>query len=382
MFIVAEMPLADLRSFTPRARSRLDVPDWTKDDLGNVFMRGFGRVALRNLSGLGLVGERIVADFDQAARFRSALVYMQPGWEQSIPIKPWFRRFYFDGVCAGRFEFGFLVQDDDEAVVFKEGVTSSYDSREIAGQIEGIPLLVRGPDLPEQEVLLAEACEPLGMAYLGATTRRAVLRELPLAETFAREVAVGPLSVHLRIANGRPIRSSRDCRQIASGPGMGLFVTTAKGSARRNGVVVQLSNSPSLEEGAGERAARVLFSHLNALIFSLDRALVLEKSGEASFRRAALLQAIKDGIRRLRNFAPTGPMSDTDGDFSVAVQTFAMAYEGRIDQLVGRLQGLADELSKPRTVRRVIAYLQSLVELAITTGAKAAAETAMKEPGQ
>jgi hypothetical protein len=96
MFIVAQFPLADLRSFTSSARSRLSVPDWTKDDPGNVFVRGFGRVAARNLSSFGIAGERAFADFDQAARFKQRIDYLQPGWRQHILIEPWFRRFYFD----------------------------------------------------------------------------------------------------------------------------------------------------------------------------------------------------------------------------------------------------------------------------------------------
>jgi hypothetical protein len=382
MFIVAQFPLADLRIFTPTARSRLSVPDWTMDDPGRVFMRGFGRVVPRNLSGLGITGERTFADFDQAARFRGPVAYLQPGWGQSIPIEPWFRRFYFDGVCAGRFEFGFLVREGYERLVFGKGLTSPYDPRAVAGLIERIPLFIRGSELPKQEAVLAEAGDALGLAYLAATTRRADLLEFPLAETLRRgEVAVGPLSVHLRISNGQPVVESRDNRQIATPSGKGLFLTTAKGSARRGGVVVQLSETSSIDEPGAERAVRVLFSHLNALIFALGQALVFEKEHGNGAIRASVVQVLGDAIQKLKSFTSIGPKDKNDDDFSGAVRTFASAYEGRIDELVMRLQRLADQLNKPGTVGKALAYLKSLLELVITTSIKAGVEAATKVPG-
>ena len=69
-----------------------------------------------------------------------------------------------------RFEVELLVEDDGVAVAFSDSVASPYDSHEIAGQIERILLPVRGPDLPKQKVLLAEVCEPVGMAYLVRTS--------------------------------------------------------------------------------------------------------------------------------------------------------------------------------------------------------------------
>jgi hypothetical protein len=383
MFILAHLPIADLRSLTPAARSRLSVPDWTQDDPGKAFMRGFGRVAARNLPSLGMAGERAFADFGQAARFRGPITYRQSGWPQAILIEPWFRRFYFDGVCAGRFEFGFLVRDDVEDNHFADGLAGPYDPRAIASEIARTRLLFRGADLPGQELRLAEAGDALGLAYLAATTRRAALDEFPLSETLGREVAVGRASIHVRIAGGKAIARSRDRRKIVTPAGKGLFLTVAAGSVRRGSVLVQLSDAASMDETDAERAVRVLFSHLNSLIYALGHCLRLfEQKHKINIDRTRILQVVKDALQKLRTFAPTGPTDSTDDGFAIAIQTFAKAYEGRLDELVDHLQHLAEDLNKPGSAARVLGYLQSLVELIITTGVKASIEAAVKATGR
>jgi len=84
-----------------------------------------------------------------------------------------------------RFEVELLVEDDGVAVAFSDSVASPYDSHEIAGQIERILLPVRGPDLPKQKVLLAEVCEPVGMAYLVAARHRNVVARHALLRAWA-----------------------------------------------------------------------------------------------------------------------------------------------------------------------------------------------------
>jgi hypothetical protein len=94
-----------------------------------------------------------VVDFDRVARFQGHLSYQQAGWAQSLPIKPWFRRFYYDGVIAGRFEFGFLVDEADETTILgAHGY--KYDIASLIAFLLKVPVMVRGFDLSEETLSL------------------------------------------------------------------------------------------------------------------------------------------------------------------------------------------------------------------------------------
>ena len=124
MFILVQLPLADLRPMIPGELGRVDGPDWTADDPGLSFVRGFGKMATRNSKGFGLFGERAFADFNHAARLRETLHYRQEGWPVSARVELRFRRLYFDGKLAGRFEYGFFIPDESEDYIV-EHVTDS-----------------------------------------------------------------------------------------------------------------------------------------------------------------------------------------------------------------------------------------------------------------
>src|SRR5271170_2306491 len=119
MFIIAQLPLADFRPLVRGGKGRLSVPDWTSDNLDSGFVRGFGKISPRNGSGLGLGGERSFADVNNALRF-DPVDFRQPGWNRPLPIALWFRRLFFDGQMAGRFEIGFMVPEDDLFFFFND----------------------------------------------------------------------------------------------------------------------------------------------------------------------------------------------------------------------------------------------------------------------
>jgi hypothetical protein len=103
MFIIAQLPLADFRPLINGGKGRLTVPDWPSDNLDSGFIRGFGKISARNASSLGLGGEHAFADFNNALRI-DRVQYQQPGWNRPLPIALWFRRLYYDGQMAGRFD--------------------------------------------------------------------------------------------------------------------------------------------------------------------------------------------------------------------------------------------------------------------------------------
>lgn len=373
MFAVAQLPMVDLRTLGPQQLGRLKVPDWNADDPGDVFIRGFGEVHTRISGGFpGARGERFYCDFNRAARIR-AKMYLEP--DREIELKPWFRRFYFDGLFCGRFEFGFLIQDEDE----KELFVNPYhiDALSLLRTIAELPVTIRGIDIPDEEVPMAESCKQLGLAYLSATTQRQALTQFPILETYGSYLRVGPLSLYFRLSNGLSLSPSRAWRMIAS-QGLGtLYVTTHKTSAGRFQAVVQESDSGALEESATERAVRVLFSYLNALFFAASHCV---NETEVHVSSDTLKSLLLDTIQRFQNFKATAPFDETDPNFTKALRVFSRVYGNRSEQMLARLKDLSDKMHKPSASKRFLLYLQKLFEESLQTAVEATVSGSFPKP--
>ncbi len=366
MFIVAQFPLSDLRSLAPHNRGRLPVPDWNADEIGDVFVRGFGAMATRNSGGVGgLVGERAFSDFNRAVRFEGPIYYRQPDWPKPILIKPWFRRLYFDGSIAGRFEFGFFVPDQEEYQVFIEGARNGYDIAAVGRTIAATPVVVRGVDLPPVATLLADAGDALAAAYATATTRRPALMQYPLAETLGLHIAVGPPTIYIRVSDERPSIVGRASRRIDLGEEGELYIAGVTNAARRVSLVAQTSPMGALDETGAERTIRVLFSHLNAFIFAASQLTRLDPAAGGGLSRDRLAEIGRDLLARLQRFAPTGPSDVSDQEFADGVRVFARAYAGRSDDLAAELETFIAEMRKPTRRRRTLGYAKDLLDIIV-----------------
>jgi hypothetical protein len=229
MFIIAQLPLADFRPLINGGKGRLSVPDWSSDDLGSGFVRGFGKISPRNGSGLGLGGERSFADVNNALRF-DRVEYRQPGWNRSLPVALWFRRLYYDGEMAGRFEIGFMVPEDDLLDRFKN---QAVEPPLIAQAILSTKVRVQSVDGSTRAATFANCSEALALAYLASTTRNDALSEFPIAETYGVEVSVGKPTLHIRVPLALQIQTSRDRRYLNAGGDPEFFITSAQGAQRR-----------------------------------------------------------------------------------------------------------------------------------------------------
>jgi hypothetical protein len=382
MFILLQLPLVDLRPLIPGERGRLQKPDWNADDPDGMFLRGFGKVVTRNSDAAGLLGERAFADFDNAVRFNFAdehLWYRQQGWEHPVTILPWFRRFYFDGLCAGRFEFGFLVMDETEGYVFGETGASPYLPGVLAKYIESIPVVVHTGDGRALPLRISEASEPLAMAYVAATSSLQALNEFPVAETCPTYVSVGPPTFQMRATRFGPIDVGRDRRLVALPDGRQITLTSVEGANRRNTIVLQESPGEALSEAPEERAVRVLFSHLNSLIYAISHYIQYENEGlKSQLSRAQLRAAVDRMIARLSEFVTLAPPTFTDEEFESAMQAFGRTYAGRVDNLFEQLSELAKSAHDRTSGEKVAEYGKALFELVLTTAVKAITETAAK----
>jgi hypothetical protein len=373
MFIVVQLPFADVRGLLADQAGRLARPDWTADDPGLTFIRGFGKMAARNDKSFGLHGERYFADFDNAVRLRKVLFLEQKGLPEPLEAELWFRRLYFDGGLAGRFEFGFIVLDRDERPLRGK----KLDPRIFAGQALASPVEVLTPGQTQGPMTTIGQCaEALGHAYLAATTRQDALARHPPGETYGQAVAIGPPLVHIRVSNGLRIDVGRDLSESKGTDGR-VFFTSATGSGGRNNVLVQLSKGGSQAESGEERATRVLFAHLHALMFAQSHFLQVRQGLDLK-DRVPLLESVNGMIQRLRSFKPTTPQQGNDEAFAGAISQWADRYTDRAENLAKSLDAIAADAAEPTAVQKGLGWMDAIFQLILKTSVEAAVKLAVK----
>jgi hypothetical protein len=183
--------------------------------------------------------------------------------------------------------------------------------------------------------------------------------------------------LHIRVPLGLQIQTSKDRRYLNAGGDTEFFITSARGSQIRNNVLVQASAHKVQEEAASERVTRVLFAHLNLLLFADSHFLKTGHSIAGLSERNVLRHAVAKMIDRFSQFTQLDP-GVADKEFAEGMRLFAKAYAGRIDEPVAKLQDLSAEWNKPTTLESCKRYFTGLVELITTTAVKTLVEAASK----
>ena len=373
MFIIAQLPLADFRPLIKGGKGRLSVPDWSSDNLDSGFVKGFGKISPRNSSGLGLAGERSFADVNNTLRF-DRLEFQQRGWNKPMPVALWFRRLYYDGEIAGRFEIGLMVPEDDLLYRFRD---QAVDPALIAEAILSTRVRIQSLDGSTHATAFANCSQALGLAYIASTTRNDALTEFPISETYGNEVFVGKPMLHIRVPLGLQIQTGRDRRYLNEGDEPEFFITSARGSETRNNVLVQASAYNIRDEPPTERVARVLFAHLNAVLFAHSQFLKTSTLIGGLNGRNVLRSAVAKMIDRYRRFAQVEG-SATDKQSAEGMRLFGRAYDGRIDELVTKLHELSGEWNKPTTLECFMLYFKGIQDLIVSTATKTIVEAAVR----
>jgi hypothetical protein len=373
MFIIAQLPLADFRPLIKGGKGRLTVPDWTSDNLESGFVKGFGKISPRNGSGLGLIGERSFADINNALRF-DRLEFQQQGWNKPLPVALWFRRLYYDGEMAGRFEIGLMVPEDELVFRFND---QAVDPALIAETILSTRVRIQSVDGSTRAEAFANCSEALGLAYLASTTRNDALAEFPITETYGEEVFVGKPTLHIRVPLGLKIQTSRDRRYLNDGDAPEFFITSARGSNARNNVLVQGSAHNIHEEPASERVTRVLFAHLDAVLFAHSQFVKAGRAIGGLNDRTVLRSTVTKMIERCGRFTQIDA-TVADKEFAEGMRLFGKAYAGRIDELVTKLEDLSVEWNMPTTLESCIHYFKGLQDLIVSTATKTIVDAAIK----
>lgn len=372
MFGLLQLPFADLRCLADDRFGRVPRPDWDVDNPGESFVRGFGKMSSRNATGYGLMGERGYVEFDHAVAFPTPVRHKQEGWPEAIPLLLWFRRMYFDGGIAGRFEYGFMADPKIEQAFFEAHPELRYDLAEVGRTINDAQVEVRSPDESRTETRLDKCGRALGRAYLAATTTKEGLKRYPPAELEGRFLVLGPSTIHLRVPVALPVLETDDRRPILETGDDCLFITSAAGCARRNTVVVQISPTTSRREPGDERARRVLFSHLNAMLFAHSTLVSVADDKEITRHRLRLRDLTEKMLKRFEHLKPASE-NPYEAEFARALAAFSLAHAGRVDELTERLQSLADQAAEQSRAGKVFSWGRSLFEQIMIKSAEAIA---------
>jgi hypothetical protein len=221
----------------------------------------------------------------------------------------------------------------------------------------------------------------LGKAYIAATTRKAALNSYPVSETYGTYIAVGRPIAFVRVSGGQPAaveRGSRKLTAVASGP---IYVSTCKGNKRDIQVLTQMSRFGVCDEPAEERLIRVLFSHINALIFAADRYLHAPRDGGDAVSRARLAELISETIRRLGKFDPDELEDAVDVQFAQGIRAFANAEAGRMESLLAKLEELRIEAMRPTTGKKMLDAGFNLVKWLTEISVRTAVEKSIRPDG-
>lgn len=376
MFIMLHFPFVDLRGIHEDRLGRSPRPDWRSDDPGQSFVRGFGGMSTRNAKAYGLVGERAYVEFEHALVFPEPGAHRQKGWSHGVPLRLWFRRLYFDGDISGRFEVGFNTDPKFETSI-DEGRWPPYDIPALARSVCDIPVEVRSSDGSVSTSSLERCGEALGLAYVAATTLNAARARYPAADLMGSAFKVGSPAIHVRAEARTQLALPVDRRNVAeSDDGGRMFLTSIAKAQRRNTMAVQISGGNGIET-ADERARRVLFTHLDAILHANDFLTSTMDAKSIARHRLELKDLTSRAVDRFGKMVVTAPKTDDEDAFTKALRTFSEEHAGRIDGIVGKLEALAKDAAAPGRLERIGGWTKGWTEFFADSAIKASVKAMM-----
>jgi hypothetical protein len=379
MFVIVQFPLADLRPLIPGGQGRLIRPNWRADSHPEGFIRGFGNIAARTQSGLSLRGERAFADCNNAVRFNNRIELRQGNLKRPLKLIPWFRRLYYDGIMSGRFEFGFLTLDSDEDELFRHSNEAGIDPSALGDTVLSAEVQIHSVDRSVTNSTLSECARALGFALLSATTENSKIIEFSPAETYGTSLNIGHPIVHARISSGRFIQAGRDRRLLSDSFDPEFFLTSPNRSKIRNSVVVQASRQRTTEETPEERIVRVLFAHINSVLYAYAH--FESVSTRLNIPKQTLRTTVAEMLKRIAGFSPTEPGNAEDDQLHDGLVLVAKAFDGRADELSDSLHSIAKRLESPSLGENIIKYVKGLHDLVVKTAVETIVSSSVKGGG-
>lgn len=197
MLVVVQLPIVDLRDFTLDV-NRLAVPGWPAPEPDRDFLRAFGVIRRRPSGGLnGWLGEAAICEVGRGLRFAGSLQRTLVTDTGHWNLRVAYRRFFSNGVAAGKVEIGFDVRPGRKVDKF-------LCLDEVVAELLKLPLGVSGASARS----LGAAGGSLARAYAKATTPHGVDPEVA-----SRFVLSGRPTVVIE-HNGRALREPRTARSM------------------------------------------------------------------------------------------------------------------------------------------------------------------------
>lgn len=371
MYFSVIFPIADFRSLHRDCAGRLERPAWGRADPIAEFARGFGKIQIRTKSGAGYAGENYYADCDNAIKYPSQyFVKPIPGLQRSILAYPIYRRFYFDGSMAGRFELGFRLNEDSIHDIARTKGTVEYSASDIAAQMLQNDIRVKLLDDREINQSFSGAAKALRDAWLLSSTKTKDLNTFDIETVGSKYVGVGAPFIFIRSGRETKLKMEKQLRSLFRNDGLELFLTRSGRQGQSFDVAVIPSVASLSEETARERLARLFYTQIRVLAYAHSFYLRQVAAGNIS-GPTSLEPAIQALLERLSSLEPA------EGDRADELACHEMSeILRRTDVSPAQLATEIERLVKPGILRRWFGGFWGYADRKVDIAIEAAAGTA------
>lgn len=371
MFISITFPVADFRNLHRENAGRLDRPAWGHADPQAMFARGFGSIHTRTKSGNGFIGENYYADCNNLVRYPGQYFLKPiPDLKRPILAYPFYRRFYFDGQMAGRFELGFRLNEGSiyDLEVMKGPL--EYSASSIAREILESELRIELTDGREFTLPFSNAMNALRDGWILSSTKNSALHTFDLETVGSNYVGVGRPFVFIRAGAETRLRYERQRRMILEQEDLSLFITRSGVHNQHFDTAVMPSKMELDKETAKERLARLFYTQIRALAFAHSFYLHQISCGKISGSKS-LEPAVQSLLDRLAGLTP---LEDRQDDELTCDELRNILNRTDVDPR--RLAREIESLVRPSWLRKylggVFGYFDRKADIAIGAAASAA----------
>ena len=368
MYFSIIFPLADFRSLHRDSAGRLERPAWGQTDPMAEFARGFGKIHTRTNSGAGYAGENYYADCDNAVKYPSQYFLKPiPGLQRSILAYPIYRRFYFDGHMAGRFELGFRLNEGSIHDIARSEGRVEYSASELAAQVLQNGLRVELLDGRKINQTVSGAAQALRDGWLLSSTRTKDLSTFDIESIGSKYVGVGAPFIFIRSGRETQLEAEKQKRCLFRKDDLELFLTRSGRQGQSFDVAVIPSVASLSAETARERLSRLFYIQIRVLAYAHSFYLRQVVAGKISGPKS-LEPAIQALLERLSSLEP----AEGDRADELACQEMSEILR-RTDLNPAQLAIEIEQLVKPGILQRwfggFFTYADGKVDIAIEAAA-------------
>lgn len=368
MYFSVVFPIADFRSLHNENAGRLERPAWGQTDPRAEFARGFGAIHTRTKSGSGYAGENYYADCENLIKYPSQ-IFLNPisGSKRSILAYPIYRRFYYDGTMAGRFELGFRLNEGTIHEIARSEGRLEYCTTELAAKLLQSDLRLELLDGRKLTQSFAEATKALRDGWLLSSTKNKALNTFDIASVGSRYVGVGAPFVFIRAGQETKLEAVRQKRELLRNDGLELFLVRSGVHGQSFDVAVIPSVVSLTEETSRERLARLFYTQIRVLSYAHSFYLRQVAAGKISGPRSLepAIQALLDRLSALH------PVEGNQAD-DLACHEMSEILR-RADLSPAQLAAEIDQIVKPGFISRwfggIFGYADKKVDIAIGAAA-------------